>query len=100
MNLEAMIIYHCTAYLDITAQLLNVKYVSSFCSPDSNICSRLFLLKKYEGEAQVKQFVFKIPKIETKPKSLNTSNANVQYKPISEHDRFKHTISRYNNTLL
>ena len=42
------------------------------------------LLKKYARE--VKQFVFTIPQIETKPKCLSTSNANVQYNSISEHD--------------
>ena len=62
------------------------------------ICSKLFLLEKYEWEA--KQFVFTIPKIETKPKCLSTSYANVQNNSISERDRFEHTTSPYDNTLL
>ena len=62
------------------------------------ICGKLFLLEKYERE--VKQFVFTIPKIDTKPKCLSTSNANEQNNSISEHDRFKQTTSPYNNTLL
>ena len=81
MNLEAMIIYNCTAYLDITAQY---KVCQFFLFARFYYMQQIILLKKYERE--VKQFVFKISKIETKPKCSSTCNTNVLYNSISEHD--------------
>ena len=81
MNLETMFIYYCTAYLGITAQY---KVCQFFLFARFYYMQQTILLKKYERE--VKQFVFTIFQIETKPECLSTSNANVQYNSISEHD--------------
>ena len=82
MNLEAMIIYYCTAYLGNTAQYNVCQF---FLFARLHYMQETILLKKYE-RGEVKQFVCKIPKIQTKTECLRTSNANVQYNSISEHD--------------
>ena len=80
-----MIIYHYTAQCKVCQFFLFARfyYLQQTIPTEKNMRGRLNSL------------YLRSPKL-----TQNPSNANVQYNSISEHGRFKHTTSRYNNTLL